>query len=113
MKKSFDRLVPSASRLKPINVIPSANWQSAKDCPPMPDPHDLCFIIVSNWIPGGFLWCDITTMPGVRHLIFATDEQIEVLRSAHTLWVDATFKLVKGPFYQLFFCARVYLWEQW
>ena len=86
---------------------------SAKDCPPPPDPHDLRFIIVSHWIPRGFLRCDTTTMPGVRHLIFATDEQIEVLRSAHTLWVDATFKLVKGPFYQLFFCARVYLWEQW
>lgn len=41
-------------------------------------------------------------MDEARHLVFATNEQITLLRTAKTWYVDATFKVVKRPFTQLF-----------
>ena len=38
---------------------------------------------------------------GRRHLIFASDQQLEVLRKSKTWYVDATFKLCRHPFLQL------------
>ena len=110
MLASYDPQAPEASRLKPANVIRSANWQAAKDRPPPPAPHDFQFILDSNWIPQGFLRYDIRYMPGARHLIFATEAQLELLRTAHILWVDGTFKLVKDPFYQLF-TVHVFIYD--
>ena len=39
---------------------------------------------------------------GTRHLIFATDAQLEFLTNVKTWYVDATFKVIKQPFTQLF-----------
>jgi len=33
-----------------------------------------------------------------RHLLFATDKQMEIMANARTWYVDATFKVVKDPF---------------
>ena len=35
---------------------------------------------------------------GHRHLIFASDQQLEVLHKSKTWYVDATFKLFRHPF---------------
>ena len=37
-----------------------------------------------------------------RHLVFATDQQMRLLQKAKRLYLDATFKVVKAPFTQLF-----------
>ena len=37
-----------------------------------------------------------------RHLVFATEEQLDILSRTKTWYVDATFYLVRPPFTQLF-----------
>ena len=45
---------------------------------------------------------------GERHIVFASDEQIELLRNAKTWYVDGTFKAARDPFVQLFsICVMV------
>ena len=39
---------------------------------------------------------------GRRHLIFASDKQLEILSQSKTWYMDATFKLCRHPFTQLF-----------
>ncbi|XP_046453634.1 uncharacterized protein LOC124201186 [Daphnia pulex] len=71
-----------------------------------PNPTDLFFDIQYSFIPADFLRADISVGVGEnhhRHLIFATKEQIDKLRTAKRIYLDGTFKLVKkGPFKQLF-----------
>ena len=38
---------------------------------------------------------------GRRHLVFASDQQLEILSKGKTWYVDATFKLCRHPFSQL------------
>ena len=52
-------------------------------------------------IPEGFFRKDIQHK-NARHLIFATKLQTDVLVKAKTWYMDATFKVVKAPFCQLF-----------
>ena len=40
-------------------------------------------------------------MDGERHLVFAPDEQIELLRNAKTWYVDGMFKAARHPLVQL------------
>ena len=65
------------------------------------DPVDLDFNIDESSIPEGFLRADIETREK-RHPIFATEEQLTLLRKAKRWYVDGTFNLCRPPFTQLF-----------
>lgn len=51
-------------------------------------------------VPDEFMKADIQENGG-RHILFATDEQLRLLTDARTWYADATFKVVRHPFYQL------------
>jgi len=51
-------------------------------------------------IPTDFLQADIRKH-GRRHLVFATDQQLETLCKAESWYADSTFKLCRRAFQQL------------
>lgn len=65
------------------------------------DPIDLDFKLCQGHVPDGFLKADIKKH-GKRHIILATDQQLERQSKAKTWYIDGIFKLVKQPFQQLF-----------
>lgn len=65
------------------------------------DPSDITFELAMDHIPDNFLVSDIQDDES-RHLIFSTPEQREILKDAKTWYSDATFRVVKSPFTQLF-----------
>lgn len=54
-----------------------------------------------SFMPADFYRGEATTPDGQRHLIFATDEQLRLLKNARRWYIDATFKVVRDPFHQL------------
>jgi len=64
-------------------------------------PKNLNFEIIESAIPYNFLLVDIEVQDR-HHLIFASNRQIRLLRNARNWFVDATFRVVREPFYQLF-----------
>ena len=67
------------------------------------DPKGADFNLAEDLLPDGFLQKDLT-VDGARHLIFATQNQLDILHQAKTWYVDATFKVLrtKDTFEQLF-----------
>ena len=59
------------------------------------------FELLDDHVLSQFLHGDVHKN-GTRHLIFATDVQLEFLTYVKTWYVDATFKVIKQPFTQLF-----------
>ena len=51
-------------------------------------------------VPSDFRVADLR-VDGARHIVFATSEQLRLLADARVWYVDATFKVVRQPFYQL------------
>ena len=88
-----------AACLNTVNIARSLNRLRQGDRPDEPD--NLNFELDDNYIPKEFLQKDIA-ITGGRHLIFATSEQLALLKNARTWYVDATFRVVLKPFYQLF-----------
>ena len=80
-------------------IAANANYHRAKNRPQ--HPSNLTFDIQKENIPDNFLIKDIS-ISSERHLLFATQKQLEFLNQAKTWYVDATFELVRKPFYQLF-----------
>ena len=80
-------------------IAANANYHRRRNRPQ--HPQDLAFQLNNNHIPDEFLRRDIH-VDGARHLLFATDVQLDLLNKARTWYVDATFYVVRQPFYQLF-----------
>ena len=88
---------PCSSLPKTTSVARAANRHRSKNRPKHPTTLD--FELLDDHVQSQFLRGDIHKN-GTRHLIFATDAQLEFLTNAKTWYVDA--KVIKQPFTQLF-----------
>ena len=89
---------PCTALPKPEFIARAANRLCQKLRPD--DPNNLDFDLDEDSVPEGFLQADIRVKDR-RHLVFAKDEQFNILCTAKTWYVDGTFKLVCHPFKQL------------
>ena len=90
----------------PLDALPTiqqltynANYYRRKRRPR--NPKQLDFDILEQRIPEEFLQDDIW-VGSARHIVLATPTQLQLLSKVKTWYLDATFKLIKKPFYQLF-----------
>ncbi len=90
---------PIPTMPNPINLARAANRFRRVNKPA--DPSDVNFVLDAEHIPADFLVDDIRVDNGGRHIIFATPTMLHLLAKAKHWFVDATFKVVKEPFYQL------------
>ena len=81
----------------PQNLCRLANYTRDQQRPE--EPTDLNFDYNKEYIPD-FCVADIT-VDDKRHLLFATQQQLDVLRHAKRWYLDGTFKVVREPFVQL------------
>lgn len=84
---------------KVSNLVRQANRKRQKTRPQ--DPTDLEFEVDQRHIPDSFLQADVR-VGDRRHLVFSTPGMISLLKQAKVWYMDATFKVVKDPFKQLF-----------
>ncbi|KAG1675535.1 hypothetical protein GQR58_014656 [Nymphon striatum] len=106
VKKVTDRYnnadAPSPSRPHMDTLIRITNRKRESTRPKTPE--DINFILdqdfIEGQIPEPFLRADIISET-IRHIIFATDKQLELLANAKTWYIDGTFKIVTKPLYQL------------
>ena len=83
---------------RPENIARAANHRRQRLRPK--DPQDLEFELATDHIPSEFLRADLRFWSR-RHLVFATDQQLEFLARAKSWYIDATFKLCRRPFSQV------------
>mgnify|MGYP001554965756 CR=1 FL=1 len=60
-----------------------------------------CSQIEELSLPDGFLRADVH-VDQMRHLVFATQQQLALIREAKTIFMDGTFFMVREPFKQMF-----------
>ena len=80
------------------SLVRQTNRTRQKNRPP--NPTDLKFTIQDTAIPTNFLSGDIK-LNNQRHIMFYTDNQLELLQKAKEWYVDGTFKCIGHPFSQL------------
>ena len=90
-----------------LNEVRAINRARMRLRPPEPDTLLCGFNFEYVGVPETFLLKDIKLLSTegeviARHMIFATQQQIDVLRQCKTWYVDGTFQTVRKPFYQLF-----------
>ena len=89
---------PCSSSPRPEYIARTANRKRQQLRPQ--DPLDLDFELEEGHIPDGFFRSGVKVR-GRRHLIFATDQQLQFLAGAKSWYTDGTFKLCRQPFTQL------------
>ena len=89
---------PCPSLPKPEYIARTANRFRQRLRPK--DPTDLAFELEHDHLPAGFFRTDVQ-VHGRRHLMFATEQQLQYLARAKNWYVDGTFKLCRPPFTQL------------
>ncbi|KAJ8312166.1 hypothetical protein KUTeg_009539 [Tegillarca granosa] len=93
---------PEFARPKFSNAVRTANRQRQADRPE--EPRDMNFEIDLEFLErhtsSDFYRGDVT-VGDHRHLIFASDQQLQHIASAKTWYIDGTFKIVSKPFVQL------------
>lgn len=89
---------PCLSLPKPEYIARTANRFRQRLRPK--DPTDLAFELKHDHLPAGFFRADVQ-VHGRRHLMFATEQQLQYLARAKNWYVDGTFKLCRPPFTQL------------
>lgn len=98
MEENVDLRMPGPSRPKTGNLVRMANYSRQKLRPE--EPRSLDFEFPKDFIQPGFFREDIW-VGDRRHMVFATDEQLDTLSRAKAWFIDGTFKLVKKTFVQL------------
>jgi len=84
----------------PVNLARAVNRHRQKMRPR--EPSDKQFMLDVGYIGGDeFLVKDILTEDGERHIILATQIQLQHLQTATRWFMDGTFKIVRDPFMQL------------
>ncbi|XP_071962605.1 uncharacterized protein [Antedon mediterranea] len=89
-----------------LSVLPSegALKRQAKrfrlNCQKPEEPTDLDFTLANHAIPEGFLRADIVRGKQ-RHLLFASEEQLDVLARGKRWYIDVNSKMLKEPFTHL------------
>lgn len=99
LREHVDPNVPLTSLPAPINLARQGNRRRRANRPD--EPLDLNFDLNEDHIPSEFLKYDVRVGER-RHLIFATNDQLKLLAKAKRWYADATFKVVRQPFTQLF-----------
>lgn len=84
---------------RPVDYLGRIGNRRRQQCRPR-HPTDLKFDLVMEHVPEEFQIADISTNTR-RHLLFYTDQQLNLLTTARRWYVDATFKVAKAPFTQL------------
>ena len=80
------------------SLVRQTNRTRQKNRPP--NPTDLNFTIQDTAIPTNFLHGDVK-LNNQRHIMFYTDNQLDLLQKAKEWYVDGTFKCIGHPFSQL------------
>ncbi|XP_062597710.1 uncharacterized protein LOC134259125 [Saccostrea cucullata] len=102
MNAASDVDAPPASRPKPANMTRIVN-RVRQNLRPQ-DPKDLDFELDMGFLEHqmpDFRHVDVY-VSGRRHLLMYTDYQLQLLAKAKTWYLDATFRVVNKPWYQLF-----------
>ena len=99
VKRHYERNTPTEALPRLRNLAKAANRWRQKRRPK--EPKGLKFELDKDFIPEGFLKSDVK-VGKKRHVVFATNEQYDVLSLSKNWYADGTFKVIKKPFKQLF-----------
>eukprot|EP00058_Branchiostoma_floridae_P023891 XP_002609381.1 hypothetical protein BRAFLDRAFT_86472 [Branchiostoma floridae] len=97
--ENVDQSAPNPELPRIANLVRMANRKREALRPK--DPTSVDFEVNYDFIPDGYLRADVWVR-GKRHLVFATEQQLQQLAKAKNWYCDGTFFVVRSPFTQLF-----------